>query len=92
MASPTSGTARDTSAVLTPVNPAAISSGGIGGCWKLDFNGKAEPNKDFCEEVKSEVKDGKQTITIKVNDKATWNDGTPIDVKTFENTWKMLPR
>ncbi|SDX25432.1 peptide/nickel transport system substrate-binding protein [Arthrobacter sp. yr096] len=84
------GNSADTSAVMTPVNTAAISSGGIGGCWKLDFNGKAEPNKDFCEEVKSEVKDGKQTITIKVNDKATWNDGTPIDVKTFENTWKML--
>ncbi|MFW0774033.1 ABC transporter substrate-binding protein [Paenarthrobacter nitroguajacolicus] len=83
------GNSAATSAVLTPVNPAGLSSGGIGGCWKLDFDGKAEPNKDFCEEVKSEVKDGKQTITIKVNDKATWNDGTPIDVKTFENTWKM---
>ncbi|MFF1831600.1 ABC transporter family substrate-binding protein [Paenarthrobacter sp. NPDC058040] len=84
------GNSADSSALLTPVNPAAISSGGIGGCWKLDFDGKAEPNKDFCEDVKSEVKDGKQTITIKVNDKATWNDGTPIDVKTFQNTWNML--
>lgn len=84
------GNSADTSALMTPVNPASINSGGIGGCWKLDFNGKAEPNKDFCEEVKSEVKDGKQTITIKVNEKATWNDGTPIDVKTFENTWNML--
>ncbi|WP_024818550.1 ABC transporter family substrate-binding protein [Arthrobacter sp. 31Y] len=84
------GNSADTSALLTPVNTAAISSGGIGGCWKLDFSGKAVPNKDFCEEVKSEVKDGKQTITIKVNEKATWNDGTPIDVKTFENTWNML--
>ncbi|MFP3580174.1 ABC transporter family substrate-binding protein [Arthrobacter sp. SIMBA_036] len=84
------GNSADTSALLTPVNTASISSGGIGGCWKLDFDGKAVPNKDFCEDVKSEVKDGKQTITIKINDKATWNDGTPIDVKTFINTWKML--
>lgn len=84
------GNSADNSALMTPVNTASINSGGIGGCWKLDFDGKAEPNKDFCEDVKSEVKDGKQTITIKVNDKATWNDGTPIDVKTFENTWKML--
>ncbi|QQQ62066.1 ABC transporter family substrate-binding protein [Paenarthrobacter ureafaciens] len=84
------GNSADTSALMTPVNTASINSGGIGGCWKLDFDGKAEPNKDFCEEVKSEVKDGKQTITIKINDKATWNDGTPIDVKTFENTWNML--
>ncbi|MFJ4210631.1 ABC transporter family substrate-binding protein [Paenarthrobacter sp. NPDC089675] len=84
------GNSADTSALLTPVNPVGMSSGGIGGCWKLDFDGKASPNKDFCEDVKSEVKDGKQTITIKVNDKATWNDGTPIDVKTFQNTWNML--
>ncbi|MFJ4169837.1 ABC transporter family substrate-binding protein [Paenarthrobacter sp. NPDC089714] len=84
------GNSADSSALLTPVNTAAISSGGIGGCWKLDYDGKATPNKDFCEDVKSEVKDGKQTITIKVNDKATWNDGTPIDVKTFQNTWNML--
>ncbi|WP_284978784.1 ABC transporter family substrate-binding protein [Arthrobacter sp. fls2-241-R2A-200] len=84
------GNSADTSALLTPVNMASISSGGIGGCWKLDFDGKAVPNKDFCEDIKSEVKDGKQTITIKVNDKATWNDGTPIDAKTFINTWKML--
>src|SRR6476659_2961386 len=56
----------------------------------IDQAGTATPNKDFCEDVKSEVKDGKQTITIKVNPKATYNDGTPIDVKTFENTWNML--
>jgi peptide/nickel transport system substrate-binding protein len=67
-----------------------VGSGGIGGCWKVDFEGKATPNKDFCEEVKSEVTDGKQTITIKVNEKATYNDGTPIDVKAFQNTWNIL--
>ena len=67
-----------------------MSSGGIGGCWKLDFDGKATPNKDFCESVESEVMDGKQTITIKVNEKATYNDGTPIDVKAFQNTWNIL--
>ena len=60
------------------------------GCWKLDFDGTAKPNTNFCEDVKSEVKDGKQTITIKINPKATYNDGTPINVKTFVNTWTML--
>ncbi|MBO1269528.1 ABC transporter family substrate-binding protein [Arthrobacter cavernae] len=67
-----------------------IDGAGTWGCWTLDFDGTATPNKDFCEEIKSEIKDGKQTITIKINPKATYNDGTPIDVKTFENTWKML--
>ncbi|OFI37006.1 ABC transporter substrate-binding protein [Arthrobacter sp. SW1] len=79
------GNSSDNTALHRPIDGA-----GTWGCWNFDFDGTATPNKDFCETVKSEVKDGKQTITIKVNDKATFNDGTPIDVKTFENTWKML--
>jgi len=84
------GNSADNSALQIPMNPVAVNSGGIGGCWKLDFEGKASPNKDFCEEVTNEVKDGKQTITVKVNEKATYNDGTPIDVKAFQNTWNIL--
>ncbi len=79
------GNSADNTALHRPIDEA-----GTWGCWNFDFDGTASPNKDFCEDVKSEVKDGKQTITIKVNEKATYNDGTPIDVKTFENTWKML--
>ncbi|MEK0154410.1 ABC transporter family substrate-binding protein [Arthrobacter oryzae] len=79
------GNSADNTALHRPVDGA-----GTWGCWNFDFDGTATPNKDFCEDVKSEVKDGKQTITIKVNEKATYNDGTPIDVKAFENTWKML--
>ena len=81
----TNGNSGDNTALHRPIDEA-----GTWGCWNFDFDGTATPNKDFCEDVKSEVKDGKQTITIKVNDKATYNDGTPIDVKTFENTWQML--
>ncbi|KQR00469.1 ABC transporter substrate-binding protein [Arthrobacter sp. Leaf141] len=84
------GNTADNSALQIPMNPVAMNSGGIGGCWKVDFLGKVTPNTDFCETVDSEVKDGKQTITIKVNDKATYNDGTPIDVKAFQNTWNIL--
>jgi len=79
------GNSADNTALHRPIDQA-----GTWGCWNFDFDGTATPNKDFCEDVKSEVKDGKQTITIKVNPKATYNDGTPIDVKTFENTWNML--
>ncbi|MDN4643196.1 ABC transporter family substrate-binding protein [Arthrobacter sp. PsM3] len=79
------GNSADNTALHRPIDQA-----GTWGCWNYDFDGTATPNKDFCEDVKSEVKDGKQTITIKVNEKATYNDGTPIDVKTFENTWNML--
>ena len=79
------GNSADNTALHRPIDQA-----GTWGCWNFDFDGTATPNKDFCEDVKSEVKDGKQTITIKVNAKASFNDGTPIDVKTFENTWNML--
>ncbi|WP_457947101.1 ABC transporter family substrate-binding protein [Pseudarthrobacter sp. alpha12b] len=84
------GNSADNSALQGPMNPVGMNSGGIGGCWKVDFKGKVTPNTDFCESVDSEVKDGKQTITIKVNPKATYNDGTPIDVKAFKNTWNIL--
>ncbi|WP_427135468.1 ABC transporter family substrate-binding protein [Pseudarthrobacter sp. S9] len=76
------GNSGDNTALHAPMDQA--------GCWNYDFDGTATPDKDFCEDVKSEIKDGKQTITIKVNEKATYNDGTPIDVKTFQNTWQML--
>jgi peptide/nickel transport system substrate-binding protein len=84
------GNSADNSALQVPMNPVAMNSGGTGGCWKVSFEGKVTPNTDFCESVDSEVKDGKQTITIKVNPKATYNDGTPIDVKAFQNTWNIL--
>ncbi|MCU1533044.1 MAG: transporter family substrate-binding protein [Arthrobacter sp.] len=79
------GNSADNTALHRPIDGA-----GTWGCWNYDFDGTASVNKDFCEDVTSEVKDGKQTITIKVNEKATYNDGTPIDVKAFENTWNML--
>jgi peptide/nickel transport system substrate-binding protein len=84
------GNSSDNTALRIPMNPVAVTGGGIGGCWKVDFVGKSTPNKDFCESVDSKVVDGKQTITIKVNDKATYNDGTPIDIKAFQNTWNIL--
>jgi len=76
------GNTANNTALTAPVNAAS--------CWIAAPDGKYTLDKDFCEDFKSEVKDGKQTITIKINDKATWNDGTPIDWKTFENTWKVL--
>ncbi|NUS37308.1 MAG: ABC transporter family substrate-binding protein [Pseudarthrobacter sp.] len=79
------GNSADNTALHRPIDQA-----GTWGCWDIAFDGKVTPNKDFCESVKNDVKDGKQTITIKVNDKATYNDGTPIDVKAFKNTWNIL--
>lgn len=60
------------------------------GCWNAAYDGTAELNKDFCESFESTIANGVQTIRIKINDKATFNDGTPIDAAAFINTWKML--
>lgn len=79
------GNSADNSELHFPIDEA-----GYIGCWKHDFDGTAQLNKNFCEDFKSEVKDGKQTITIKINPKAVYNDGTPINAATFENTWRML--
>ncbi|OAE00062.1 ABC transporter family substrate-binding protein [Arthrobacter sp. OY3WO11] len=79
------GNSADNTALHRPIDQA-----GTWGCWDIAFDGEVTPNKDFCESVENEVQDGKQTITIKVNEKATYNDGTPIDVKAFQNTWNIL--
>ena len=47
-----------------------IDEAGYVGCWKFDFDGSTKLNTNFCEDFQSEVKDGKQTITIKINPKA----------------------
>lgn len=60
------------------------------GCWNTKVDGSPTLNKDFCTSVKEDVSGGKQTITFELNDKAKFNDGTPINVDTFTNQWKIL--
>lgn len=60
------------------------------GCYKFTLDGTPVLNKDYCTDVREEIKDGQQTITYTLNPKAVWNDGTPIDVKTFANQWQAL--
>ena len=45
-------------------------------------------NKAYIERAKSEVKGDKLVVTYTMNPKAKYNDGSPIDWKSFENTWK----
>lgn len=45
-------------------------------------------NEDYLTDVQGETKDGKTVVTYTIRDEATFNDGTPIDVKAFEATWK----
>ena len=50
--------------------------------------GEVQYNPDYYSDVKVEVVDGNQKVTIAINQKATFNDGTPIDYRALEATWR----
>lgn len=51
-------------------------------------DGQVQYNPDYFSDVKVEVVNGNQRVTITINPKATFNDGTPIDYRAIETTWK----
>jgi peptide/nickel transport system substrate-binding protein len=51
-------------------------------------DGEALYNPDYLTDVKQETVDGNTRITYTINPKATYNDGSPIDWRSFESTWK----
>ena len=51
-------------------------------------DGTPYKNDAYLDEWKNEVKDGNTVITFKFNDKAVWNDGTPMDWTAIDATWK----
>lgn len=54
-----------------------------------DGDGTWHPNPAYLTNVKDEEVNGKTVITYDINSDAVFNDDTPIDWKTFENTWKF---
>lgn len=54
----------------------------------MDPDGTVKPNPAYLDEYSFGVEDGKTVIHFKVNEKAVWNDGTPIDVTAFKATWE----
>lgn len=51
--------------------------------------GDYQPDPNYITDTKEETKDGKTKVTFEINPKATFNDGTPIDWKAWETTWKI---
>ena len=51
--------------------------------------GNYTPNPDYIDEAKEDKKGKNTVVTYKINKDATFNDGTPIDWKAFENTWRF---
>ncbi|UQV58746.1 ABC transporter family substrate-binding protein [Corynebacterium pseudodiphtheriticum] len=58
--------------------------------YLLDDGGNLEYNPDYFTDVTHEEIDGKTVVTYELVDEATFNDGTPIDWRAFEATWKAL--
>src|SRR5690606_17259145 len=51
-------------------------------------DGTWEPNPDYLTDVKKEEKDGNTVVTYTIRPEATYNDGTPIDWRSFEAVWR----
>lgn len=51
-------------------------------------DGEWSYNEDYFDDVIEEEVDGNTVLTFKIKEEATYNDGTPIDWKTFEAIWK----
>ncbi|QEV64383.1 ABC transporter family substrate-binding protein [Streptomyces spectabilis] len=50
--------------------------------------GEVQYNPDYFSDVKVSVKGGTQKVTLTLNKKAAFNDGTPIDWTAIKATWK----
>jgi peptide/nickel transport system substrate-binding protein len=55
-----------------------------------DKTAKVAPNPDYVTSAKATQTGGKQVVTIELNPKAKWSDGTPITEKDYETQWKAL--
>jgi peptide/nickel transport system substrate-binding protein len=55
-----------------------------------DKTAKVSPNPDYVTSAKATQSGGKQTVTIELNPKAKWSDGTPITEKDYETQWRAL--
>ena len=55
----------------------------------FDGEGNFSINDDYLTDVKEDIVDGNTVVTYTIRDEATYNDGTPIDWKTFHATWKI---
>jgi peptide/nickel transport system substrate-binding protein len=54
----------------------------------FDPDGTAHVDPDYVTGYDKAEKDGKTVVTYTINEKATYNDGSPIDWKSWEATWK----
>lgn len=71
-------------------NTNVMSTIGQAGLWNLDFDGTYKLNTDFAVSFEHSKKDDKIQVAIKLNPKAVFNDGTPINYKALQSTWNIF--
>ena len=71
-------------------NVSVMSTIGQAGLWNLDFDGTYKLNTDFAVSFEHSKKDDKIQVAIKLNPKAVFNDGTPINYKALQSTWNVF--
>ncbi len=58
--------------------------------YRLDEKGNWSVDPNYLTGVTDEVVDGNLVLTFNVVEKAVFNDGTPIDVAAYQNTWRIM--
>ena len=71
-------------------NTNVMSTIGQAGMWNLDFDGTYTLNKDFAVSFTPGKSGDKIQVAIKLNPKAVFNDGTPINYKALQSTWNIF--
>lgn len=59
------------------------------GFTSLSPAGDYSLNDDYVSDYKAETVNGVQTITFKLNSKAVFNDGTPVDIEAIRAAWTV---
>ena len=55
-----------------------------------DKTATVSPDPNYVTSAKTEQQGGKQVVTLELNPKAKWSDGTPITEKDYETQWQAL--
>lgn len=74
----------------TGENINVMSTIGQAGLWLMDFDGTYTLNKDFAVSFTPGKSGDKIQVAIKLNPKAVFNDGTPINYKALQSTWNIF--
>ncbi|MGW0822216.1 ABC transporter family substrate-binding protein [Streptomyces sp. NPDC002845] len=58
--------------------------------YRLDANGRPQPNPDYLESAKIVEREPKQVVLYKLHQQAVWSDGREIGAADFAAQWRAL--